>query len=130
MKYFPTIDLEATGRQIVRLRKEKGLTVRDMQNYFGFDAPQAIYKWQKGLTLPSVDNLFALSVLLEVPMDRILVRSDAKVNLVTVHEPNGSVFLCLLFTLPGFCAPHMRLTKAGRAGFHRPAAGLRVLCAS
>ncbi len=93
MKYFPTIDLEATGRQIVRLRKEKGLTVRDMQSYFGFDAPQAIYKWQKGLTLPSVDNLYALSVLLEVPMDRILVRSEAKVNLVTVHEPNGSVFL-------------------------------------
>ena len=94
MKVFPTIDLEATGRQIVRLRKEKGLTVRDMQSYFGFDAPQAIYKWQKGLTLPSVDNLYALSVLLEVPMDRILVRSAAKVNLVTAHEPNGSVFLC------------------------------------
>ena len=96
MKYFPTIDLEATGRQIVRLRKEKGLTVRDMQSYFGFDAPQAIYKWQKGLTLPSVDNLFALSVLLEVPMDRILVRSETKVNLVTVYEPNGSVFLLVL----------------------------------
>jgi len=129
MKVFPTIDLEATGRQIVRLRKEKGLTVRDMQSYFGFDAPQAIYKWQKGLTLPSVDNLYALSVLLEVPMDRILVRSDAKVNLVTVHEPKGSVFLCLLFALPGFCAPHMQLTKAGRTGFPCPAAGLRVLCA-
>ena len=93
MKFFPTIDLEATGRQIVRLRKERGLTVRDMQSYFGFDAPQAIYKWQKGITLPTVDNLFALSRLLKVPMDRILVQSDVKVNLMTEHEPKGSVFL-------------------------------------
>ncbi len=77
MKHYPTIDLEATGRQIVRLRKERGLTVRDMQNYFGFDAPQAIYKWQKGLTLPSVDNLYALSVLLEVPMNNILVQVNS-----------------------------------------------------
>lgn len=74
MKHYPAIDPEATGRQIVRLRKERGLTVRDMQNWFGFDAPQAIYKWQKGQTLPSVDNLYALSILLEVPMNAILVQ--------------------------------------------------------
>ena len=77
MKHYPTIDLEATGRQIVRLRKERGISVRDMQSYFGFDAPQAIYKWQKGLTLPSVDNLYALSVLLEVPMNNILVQVNS-----------------------------------------------------
>ncbi len=74
MKHYPAIDPEATGRQIVRLRKERGLTVRDMQNWFGFDAPQAIYKWQKGQTLPNVDNLYALSILLEVPMNTILVQ--------------------------------------------------------
>ena len=130
MKVFPTIDLEATGRQIVRLRKEKGLTVRDMQSYFGFDAPQAIYKWQKGLTLPSVDNLYALSVLLEVPMDRILVRSEAKVNLVTVHEPKGSVFFVPSSLHAEFLHRRVRPMKAGRAGLPRPAAGLRVLCAS
>ena len=76
MKAYPTIDPEATGRQIARLRKERGLTVRDMQDWFGFDAPQAIYKWQKGQTLPSVDNLYALSVLLEVPMNAILVQTN------------------------------------------------------
>ena len=73
MKHYPAIDPEATGRQIVRLRKERGLTVRDMQNWFGFDAPQAIYKWQKGQTLPSVDNLYALSTLLGAPIKDILV---------------------------------------------------------
>ena len=70
---FPTIDTAATGRNIQRLRKESGLTVRDLQDYFGFEDPQAIYRWQWGRSLPSVDNLYALSVLLHVPMNEILV---------------------------------------------------------
>ena len=70
---FPVIDQEATGRNIQRLRQQRGLTVRDLQAYFGFTEPQAIYKWQSGRSLPTVDNLLALSALLGVPMDRILV---------------------------------------------------------
>ena len=72
---YPVIDLPATGENITRLRLSRGLTVRDLQHFFGFDAPQAIYKWQRGQTLPSVDNLFALSALLGVPIDDILVGS-------------------------------------------------------
>ena len=73
---YPVIDLPATGENITRLRLSRGLTVRDLQHFFGFDAPQAIYKCQRGQTLPSVDNLFALSALLGVPIDDILVGSD------------------------------------------------------
>jgi hypothetical protein len=46
-KTFRTIDPVATGANIVRLRKERGLTVRDLQAFFGFEEPQAIYKWQR-----------------------------------------------------------------------------------
>ena len=49
---FPVIDLAATGRNIQRLREERGLTVRDLQAYFGFEEPQAIYKWQNGKAFP------------------------------------------------------------------------------
>ena len=71
------IDLPATGENILRLRESRGFTVRDLQQFFGFDAPQAIYKWQRGQTLPSVDNLFALSALFRVPIDDILIpRND------------------------------------------------------
>ena len=70
---FPVIDLVATGSNIQRLRQERGLTVRDLQRYFGFEEPRAIYKWQKGETLPTVDNLYALGILLEVPIEGILV---------------------------------------------------------
>lgn len=70
---YPVIDLVATGKNICDLRKAKGLTVADLQEYFGFEAPQAIYKWQAGKSLPSTDNLFALSHLLKVPIDEILI---------------------------------------------------------
>lgn len=70
---FPVIDLKATGQNIHRLRIERGLSVRDIQQWFHFDQPRAIYKWQNGETLPSVDNLYALSVLLNVSMNDILV---------------------------------------------------------
>lgn len=82
VKMFPMIDLVATGENIVRLRKARGLSVRDLQKWFGFEEPQAIYKWQKGKSLPTVDNLYALGVLLEVPMEEILVPSKPKLNMV------------------------------------------------
>ena len=43
-KAFPVIDPVATGANIVRLRIQRGLSVRDLQAYFGFEEPQAIYK--------------------------------------------------------------------------------------
>ena len=73
MKEYPVIDLSATGNNIRRLRIERGLTVRDLQKFFGFEEPQAIYKWQRGQSLPTVDNLYALGSLLGIPMDEILV---------------------------------------------------------
>ncbi len=70
---FPVIDMTATGKRIADLRKTRGYSVAELQEYFGFEAPQAIYKWQKGQTLPSTDNLYALSCLLDVPIEDILV---------------------------------------------------------
>ena len=75
MNSMPIIDMRKTGENIVQLRKAKGLTVKDIQRAFGFETPQAIYKWQHGTALPSVDNLVILAALLEVSVDEILVVS-------------------------------------------------------
>ena len=75
MNSMPIIDMRKTGENIVHLRKAKGLTVKDIQMAFGFETPQAIYKWQHGTALPSVDNLVILAALLEVSVDEILVVS-------------------------------------------------------
>ena len=79
-KAFPVINMKATGANIQQLRKRSGLSVTDLQEYFGFDAPQAIYKWQRGETLPSTDNLLALGYLLEVPIEKILVFQTLEQN--------------------------------------------------
>ena len=62
-----------TGQNIVVLRKQAGLSVKDLQAVFGFATPQAIYKWQQGMALPSIDNLVVLAALLEVSIDDIIV---------------------------------------------------------
>ena len=73
MVNLPVIDMIGTGQNIARLRKQAGLTVRDLQDVFGFATPQAIYKWQQGVALPTIDNLVVLAAVLQVRMDDILV---------------------------------------------------------
>ena len=46
---IPVIDLSATGQNIARLRIAAGLSVKDLQDIFGFANPQAIYKWMRSL---------------------------------------------------------------------------------
>ena len=76
MANLPVIDMVRTGQNIGRLRKQAGLSVRDLQDVFGFATPQAIYKWQQGAALPTLDNLVVLAAVLQVRMDDILVITD------------------------------------------------------
>ena len=75
---FPTINLVATGQNIARMRKAAGLSVKDLQNIFGFTTPQAIYKWQKGTSMPTIDNLVVLAMVFRVKMDDIIVVDAAR----------------------------------------------------
>ena len=63
----------ATGDNIARLRRNKNLSVKDVQEAMGFNTPQAIFKWQRGEAMPSIDNLVVLSELFDIPIDKILV---------------------------------------------------------
>jgi len=71
---LPVVDLKKTGENIRRLRTERGLRVRDVQEAMGLGSRQAIYHWEQGRALPSVDNLCILSAVLGVSIDDILVR--------------------------------------------------------
>ncbi len=72
MSTFPTINQKATGDKIKQIMKEQNLTVYDIQDYLGFGAVQGIYHWFHGRSMPSIDNLYALSKLFQVPIDEIL----------------------------------------------------------
>lgn len=78
MTAFPSIDMVRTGKRIETVRKNRGFSVKDIQEYFGFEYPQAVYKWQHGECLPSVDNLFALARLLRVGMEDLLVTLESE----------------------------------------------------
>ena len=73
---MPTIDMVATGRNITRLRELAGLSVKDLAEIFGFATPQAVYKWQHGTALPTIDNLVVLAAVFDVAIDDILVIDD------------------------------------------------------
>ena len=75
MCILPSIDLTATGIRITQLRQQTGLTVRDLQDIFGFNTPQAIYRWQRGVTLPTLDNLVVLAEVFGTTIDAIVVRT-------------------------------------------------------
>lgn len=72
---IPVIDMAATGRNIIALRQQAGVSVRELQRVFGFSTPQAIYKWQHGDALPTIDNIVILAAALGVGIDDIIVCS-------------------------------------------------------
>ncbi|MCR5627413.1 MAG: helix-turn-helix domain-containing protein [Lachnospiraceae bacterium] len=69
---YPVLDTKATGERIKELRMAHNLKVEDIALYMGLESVQAVYKWQRGESLPSVDNLYALSKLFETSIDDIL----------------------------------------------------------
>lgn len=73
---IPTIDMAATGRNIARLRRRSGLSIRELQEILGFSTPQAIYKWQRGDSLPTLDNIVVLAAVFDVTVDEILVYKE------------------------------------------------------
>ena len=67
------IDLIKTGRRISDLRKERDLSIKELQYALGFNTTQAIFKWQRGDALPTIDNLVVLAEILDTTIDDILV---------------------------------------------------------
>lgn len=73
MCVIPKIDMVNTGLNITNLRKANNLSVKEVQEVLGFNTPQALYKWERGLCLPTLDNLVILAELFKVSIEEILV---------------------------------------------------------
>lgn len=69
---IPIIDVPMTGAKIDLLRKKANISVKEIQEVFGFSTPQAVYKWINGRNLPTVDNLIILAEIFDVTIDDIL----------------------------------------------------------
>jgi transcriptional regulator with XRE-family HTH domain len=77
---YPVIDMAATGKNIERLRRERHITVRQLQETFDFNTPQSIYRWQWGETLPDLANLLMLADIFHVSVEEIIVREKPKIQ--------------------------------------------------
>lgn len=66
------LDMVKTGQTIKWIMKAKGYTVKDIQSFLNFSTPQAVYHWFDGKSIPTIDNLYALSDLFCIPVDAML----------------------------------------------------------
>lgn len=73
-KGYPTIDVKRTGLNLKRICKERQISISELQSYLGLACPQTVYRWFSGQAVPSLDHLYALSSLLKLPMEKLLVK--------------------------------------------------------
>ena len=73
---MPTIDMAATGENIRKLMKERGVTVRDVQRACGFTTGNTVYKWVHGTAMPAIDSLVVLAHLCNVTIDDIIITTQ------------------------------------------------------
>ncbi len=81
---YPAINKEETAQCLRDLLKRKGISIKCVQEYLGLACVQTVYHWLDGKKLPSLDNLYAMSQLLQVPLDE-LVRGSRR-GLTSVCE--------------------------------------------
>lgn len=74
---FPLINKRETGINLRRIMDRLGISARDVQDYLGLGCVQSVYRWLDGHSMPTVDNLYALSELFQMPMDEIVCGNRA-----------------------------------------------------
>ena len=72
---YPVLDSEAIGGRIKEERVRCSFTIQEVCDALSV-SPQAVGKWQRGESLPSIDNLVALCALFGVSVEGILFGKD------------------------------------------------------
>lgn len=86
---YPNIDMQRTGRKLKHMIEAAGYTPRIIQDYLHLSCVQPIYRWYKGMILPSVDHLFMLSELLNVHMEDFLVKKSTAPIIYDIEQRNS-----------------------------------------
>ena len=87
---FPLINKRETGINLRRIMDMRGVTPKDVQEYLGLGCVQSVYRWTDGINMPTIDNLYALSELLQVPIDAIVRGNRAPITLdFIIKQPDS-----------------------------------------
>lgn len=92
---YPIINSVKTGNKIRKLMIDNGLTPKDIQSYLSLTCIQTVYRWLNGVSLPSIDNLYALSALFHTHIDDIIQgnRQNIYTNISIIKEISSSYYL-------------------------------------
>ena len=71
--HCPEIDVKATGLNICSRLKEREILKSELRLYLGYTSAEAIYRWAEGKNLPTLQNLYAISRILGVSINDLLV---------------------------------------------------------
>lgn len=69
------LDIAATGNKIKMFMDKREISAKDLSKVMNVSI-QAVYRWQKGETLPTISNMFILGQLFDVDVDDILVARE------------------------------------------------------
>ncbi len=78
--YNYILDPVATGKRIKEIRKKKHVTVSQICDHLGLYSEQAVYKWQRGESMPSTNNWIALLNLLGVPFEDVAMQKSIELE--------------------------------------------------
>lgn len=84
---IPAINKKGTGVKIRKIMDEKGYSVKDIQKYLGLGSVQSVYHWLNGISMPTIDNLYALSELFQISIDEMICGNRKKY----VYQPKTSL---------------------------------------
>jgi len=102
-KIYPNINMTKTGLLLKQKMEQAGYSVKDIQKLLMLSCPQPIYRWFKGQVLPSVDHLYALSIILKVHMEDLLVPNMPTIRATDIGKAERTnrlyaYWLCLNIT--------------------------------
>lgn len=69
---IPIINKRETGINLRKIMDARGLSAKDVQEYLGLGCVQSVYRWLDGINMPTIDNLYALSELFQLPIDAMV----------------------------------------------------------
>ena len=87
---IPVINKQETGKNLRRIMNSRNLSARDVQEYLGLGCVQSVYRWFDGINMPTIDNLYALSELFQVPIDAIVRGNRASMAPKLTIQNNNS----------------------------------------
>lgn len=79
------LDHEATGKRIKELRSQHNMKVEELASLMGLESVQAIYKWQRSESMPTLDNLVILAGLFGTTIDDIVVNKEIEESESSLH---------------------------------------------